>query len=96
MTDFGKLPNISAVQWLSAKEVLGGEASDLTPWLLRAESMQILGGALKLEDLTGVTARLTRARRRYRYAGLAPSSGPHVNGTFRIGVRSGDVLGPCR
>lgn len=59
MTDsVGKLPQISAVQWLSAKEVLGGEASEFTPWLLRPESMQILGGALKLEDLSAVTAEL--------------------------------------
>ena len=59
MTDLpDKLPQISAVQWLSAKEVLGGEASEFTPWLLRPESMQILGGALKLEELSAVTAEL--------------------------------------
>jgi hypothetical protein len=54
----GRFPPISGVQWLNAKEVLGGEASDFTPWLLRPESMQILGGALKLEDLSAVTAEL--------------------------------------
>jgi hypothetical protein len=54
----GRFPPISGVQWLSPKEVLGGEASDFTPWLVRPESMQILGGALKLEDLSAVTAEL--------------------------------------
>lgn len=53
MTD-SVTPAISAVEWLSAKEVLGGEASDFTPWLLRPESMQILGAALKLDELTPV------------------------------------------
>jgi hypothetical protein len=53
-----KYPQISEVQWLSAKEVLGGEASEFTPWLLQPESLQILGGSLKLEDLTPVTAEL--------------------------------------
>lgn len=52
------VPEITAVQWLSAKDVLGGEASEFTPWLLRPDSMQILGGALKLEDLSAVTAEL--------------------------------------
>lgn len=51
-------PSITAVQWLAAKEVLGGEASDFTPWLVKPESMQILGTALKLEELTAVTAEL--------------------------------------
>lgn len=54
----GGHPIISPVQWLSAKEVLGGEASDFTPWLLKPASMQILGEALKLEELNGVTAEL--------------------------------------
>jgi len=54
----GGPPLISAVHWLSAKDVLGGEASDFTPWLLQPSSMQILGAALKLEELSGVTAEL--------------------------------------
>ena len=59
MSDFAAgPPSISAVEWLTAKEVLGGEASDFTPWLVRPESMQILGAALKLEELTAVTAEL--------------------------------------
>jgi hypothetical protein len=41
---------------LSAKEVLGGEASDFTPWLVRPTSMQILGAALKLDELSAVKA----------------------------------------
>jgi hypothetical protein len=49
-------PVITAVQWLPAKVVLGGEASDFTPWLQLPESMAILGAALKLEELTSVAA----------------------------------------
>jgi len=51
-------PKVSAVQWLAAKDVLGGEASDFTPWLMQQESMNILAAALKLDDLTPVAAEL--------------------------------------
>lgn len=54
----GGPPTISAVQWLNAKEVLGGEASDFTPWLVKAPSMEILGTALKLAELSAVKAEL--------------------------------------
>ncbi|MEQ1874617.1 MAG: hypothetical protein ABL953_12920 [Ilumatobacteraceae bacterium] len=49
-------PPITAVSWLPAKSVLGGEASDFTPWLQQESSLAILGRALKLEDLMAVTA----------------------------------------
>lgn len=49
-------PAITAVQWLPAKEVLGGEASDFTPWLQQASILPILGAALKLEELTTTAA----------------------------------------
>jgi hypothetical protein len=49
-------PTISAVQWLPAKAVLGGEATDFTPWLQQPANLAILGDALKLEDLTAVAA----------------------------------------
>jgi len=49
-------PPITAVSWLPAKSVLGGEASDFTPWLQQESSLEILGWALKLEDLMAVTA----------------------------------------
>ena len=49
-------PAITAVQWLPAKEVLGGEASDFTPWLQQTSILPILGAALKLEELTAVAA----------------------------------------
>jgi hypothetical protein len=52
----GGFPEISAVQWLPAKAVLGGEATDFTPWLQQPSSLAILGDALKLEDLTAVAA----------------------------------------
>lgn len=48
-------PSISAVSWLPAKQVLGGEASDFTPWLRQDSSLEILGQALKLEDLIAVS-----------------------------------------
>ncbi len=51
-----RFPSISAVQWLPAKDVLGGEASDFTPWLQQPSSMEILGAALKLEELTALAA----------------------------------------
>lgn len=51
-------PHIAAVEWLTAKAVLGGEATDFTPWLVRPASMEILGNALKLEDLSAVTSEL--------------------------------------
>jgi hypothetical protein len=47
-------PSITAIPWLPAKEVLGGEASDFTPWLQMPESLAILGAALKLDDLTAI------------------------------------------
>lgn len=53
MTD-SRFPTITPVEWLTAKEVLGGEASDFTPWLQQPESMATLGAALKLDDLTTV------------------------------------------
>jgi hypothetical protein len=49
-------PAISAVQWLPAKAVLGGEATDFTPWLQLPANLAILGDALKLEDLTAIAA----------------------------------------
>jgi len=49
-----KFPAISAVQWLQAKSVLGGEASDFTPWLAQPHILEILGNSLKLEALTAV------------------------------------------
>ena len=49
-------PTITAVDWLKASEVLGGEASDFTPWLEQPDNLQILGNALKLDELTA-TAR---------------------------------------
>lgn len=51
-----KFPTITAVQWLPAKKVLGGEASDFTPWLQQASILPLLGAALKLEELTAVAA----------------------------------------
>lgn len=56
MPGMKQVPIIEPVRWLAAKEVLGGEASDFTPWLQKPDSMQILGDALKLEDLTAVAA----------------------------------------
>lgn len=47
-------PKITPIPWLSAKEVLGGEASDFTPWLQLPDSLEILGAALKLDDLTAI------------------------------------------
>lgn len=55
MTDAGGAPVITAVQWLPAKSVLGGEASDFTPWLRQPASLEILGRALKLEELTALS-----------------------------------------
>lgn len=51
-----RFPKITPVEWLPAREVLGGEASDFTPWLQLAESMEALGRALKLEELTAVSS----------------------------------------
>jgi hypothetical protein len=50
----GRFPKITPVAWLSAKDVLGGEASDFTPWLMEPANLEVLGTALKLEDLTAV------------------------------------------
>jgi hypothetical protein len=41
---------ISAVQWMAARDVLGGEASHFTPWL--ADNLDILADALGLAELT--------------------------------------------
>lgn len=49
-------PAITAVEWLPAKHVLGGEASDFTPWLQQEAILPILGTALNLEELTTVKA----------------------------------------
>lgn len=49
-------PIITPVSWLPAKQVLGGEASDFTPWLQQESSLEILGRALKLDDLMAVKA----------------------------------------
>lgn len=51
-----KFPNITAMPWLAAKQVLGGEATDFTPWLQQESSLELLGQALKLQDLTLVEA----------------------------------------
>jgi hypothetical protein len=45
-------PKISRVEWLSAKEVLGHEAKDFTPWL--HENLKLLAEALRLEELRPV------------------------------------------
>lgn len=47
-------PSITPVEWLSARQVLGGEASDFTPWLVRKENLDALGAALRLDELTFV------------------------------------------
>jgi hypothetical protein len=49
-----RFPTIRAVEWIPAGQVLGGEASDFTPWLQQLHILEILGRALKLEDLTAV------------------------------------------
>jgi hypothetical protein len=41
---------VSAVQWMAARDVLGGEASHFTPWL--ADNLDILADALGLAELT--------------------------------------------
>jgi hypothetical protein len=43
-------PQITPVEWLPARDVPGGEASDSTPWL--HQNLHALGTALTLEDLT--------------------------------------------
>lgn len=53
---FSRFPTIAPVAWLSARDVLGGEASDFTPWLQQPTSMDTLGAALKLDDLTAIRA----------------------------------------
>lgn len=40
---------ITPLQWIPAKEVLGGEASDFTPWL--ADNLDVLGASLGLSDI---------------------------------------------
>lgn len=47
-------PTITAIPWVPAKDVLGGEASDFTPWLQQPANLEVLGAALKLDDLTAV------------------------------------------
>lgn len=56
MTTPKTVPSITAVTWLPAKEVLGGEATDFTPWLRQDASLEILGRALRLDELTAVAA----------------------------------------
>lgn len=53
-TEWTAEPTITEIPWLTAREVLGGEASDFTPWLVRHDSLEILGRSLKLDDLTPV------------------------------------------
>ena len=52
----GHFPTIEPVVWLPASDVLGGEASHFTPWLQQPKSLEMLGVALELEDLTAVSA----------------------------------------
>lgn len=47
-------PTVTAVTWLPAKSVLGGEATDFTPWLAQPHILSLLGDALKLENLSTV------------------------------------------
>lgn len=47
-------PTITPVSWLLARDVLGSEAGDFTPWLALPSSLQALGRALRLDDLTAV------------------------------------------
>jgi hypothetical protein len=56
MSSASRFPAITPVQWLSAREVLGGEASDFTPWLQLPENLEALGVALKLDDLTATAS----------------------------------------
>jgi hypothetical protein len=51
-----KFPTITPVQWLAAREVLGGEASDFTPWLSQPENLEAFGVALRLDDLTATAS----------------------------------------
>jgi hypothetical protein len=44
------------VQWLNARGLLAGDESDFTPLLQRPESMEILGTALQLDELTAIRA----------------------------------------
>ena len=47
-------PTITSIPWVPAKDVLGGEASDFTPWLQQPGNLEVLGAALKLDELTAV------------------------------------------
>lgn len=47
-------PEITTLDWKTASEVLGGEASHFTPWLTR--NLEMLGAALDIEGLTLVSA----------------------------------------
>jgi hypothetical protein len=49
-----RFPANTPVSWLAASEVLGGEASDFTPWLEQPENLQLLGEALHLDELSSV------------------------------------------
>jgi hypothetical protein len=44
-----KRPEIRALKWLPARDVLGGEASDFTPWL--ADNLDILAEAIGLTEI---------------------------------------------
>jgi hypothetical protein len=50
----GKFPVITAVQWLPAKSVLGGEATDFTPWLAQPHILGLLGASLRLDGLSAL------------------------------------------
>lgn len=43
-------PQVQAVTWLPARDVLGGEASDFTPWL--SENLDVLAEAIGLVELS--------------------------------------------
>ena len=47
-------PTIKALNWKTAGEVLGGEASHFTPWL--TENLELLGNALDIDGLTLVSS----------------------------------------
>lgn len=47
-------PTIKALDWKTAAEVLGGEASHFTPWL--TANLELLGSALDIDGLTLVSA----------------------------------------
>lgn len=63
MSDLGlEGVTVSAVQWMAARDVLGGEASHFTPWL--AANLDILADALGLAELTLVETESSAAGNR--------------------------------